>query len=86
MEVSAQADKAAMRVILLGLIRFYQAGISPYIGSHCRHIPSCSEYTFLAIRRFGSLRGFWLGLKRISQCHPWGRSGYDPVPEKSHKH
>ncbi|MDQ7074455.1 MAG: membrane protein insertion efficiency factor YidD [Gammaproteobacteria bacterium] len=75
-----------MRKILLALVRFYQYGISPYLGNRCRHIPSCSEYTFVSIQRFGSARGSWLALKRIFRCHPWGSSGYDPVPEKPHKH
>ncbi len=67
----------------LALIKIYQWGISPYLGSNCRHTPTCSEYTTEAIKLHGPLKGGWLGLKRISKCHPWGTSGYDPVPKKN---
>jgi uncharacterized protein len=67
--------------ILLGLLRFYQGAISPYLGNHCRHVPSCSQYTIEAIKEWGPLKGIWLGLKRISRCHQWGTHGYDPVPK-----
>lgn len=66
--------------ILLSLIRFYQRGISPLLGSHCRYQPTCSEYALRAIETHGTLKGTWLGLRRISRCHPFGGSGYDPVP------
>ena len=56
--------------------------ISPLLGSHCRHVPSCSQYTAQAIEEWGVLKGSWMGLKRISRCHPWGTQGYDPVPKK----
>lgn len=68
--------------VLTGLIRLYQLTISPFLGPNCRYAPSCSEYALEAIRRFGPLRGGWLALRRIGRCHPWGGSGYDPVPEK----
>lgn len=64
-------------------IRFYQGAISPYLGAHCRHTPSCSQYTIEAIQEWGVLKGIWLGSKRIGRCHPWGTSGYDPVPKKN---
>jgi len=63
-------------------IRFYQVSISPLIGAHCRHTPSCSHYAIEAINEWGVIKGTWLGLKRIGRCHPWGTSGYDPVPKK----
>ena len=62
------------------LIRFYQKCISPYFPSSCRFTPTCSQYTLEAIRKYGPLKGGWLGLKRILRCHPGGGSGYDPVP------
>jgi uncharacterized protein len=72
-----------MQWILVGLIRIYQAVLSPLLGPSCRHVPTCSNYTIEAIREWGALKGTWLGVKRISKCHPWGTSGYDPVPEKN---
>jgi putative membrane protein insertion efficiency factor len=61
------------------LIRFYQYGISPYFPGACRYSPTCSQYSVDAIRKYGPWKGSWLGLKRISRCHPWGGNGYDPV-------
>lgn len=66
--------------ILLAPIWFYQHAISPYTPSACRYTPTCSEYMRQAIIKHGPLRGLWLGIKRICRCHPWGGSGYDPVP------
>ena len=62
------------------LIRFYQICISPLKPPTCRCTPTCSQYTLEAFRKYGPIKGFWLGLKRILRCHPWGGSGYDPVP------
>jgi uncharacterized protein len=67
---------------LILLVRFYQAAISPWLGPSCRHQPTCSYYMVDAIREWGAIKGSWLGLKRLAKCHPWGTSGYDPVPEK----
>lgn len=61
-------------------IRFYQLLISPFLPPACRYQPTCSVYAAEAIMRHGLLRGSWLALKRLSRCHPWGGSGYDPVP------
>lgn len=69
-----------MRSILLYLIRFYQHHISPLTPPACRYTPTCSQYTLEAIQKYGAIKGSWLGLKRICRCHPWGGSGYDPVP------
>lgn len=66
--------------ILLALVRFYQKGISPLLGPHCRYQPTCSEYMLQAIERYGAARGLWLGVKRICRCHPFAKGGYDPVP------
>jgi putative membrane protein insertion efficiency factor len=72
-----------MASILIALVRAYQWTISPWLGPRCRFDPTCSHYMITAVERFGALRGGWLGLKRILRCHPWGGTGYDPVPEAS---
>ncbi|MGL5682117.1 MAG: membrane protein insertion efficiency factor YidD [Marinifilaceae bacterium] len=69
-----------MKRVLIALVRFYQVAISPYKPSCCRYTPTCSAYTIEAIQKHGPLKGTYLGIKRISRCHPWGGHGYDPVP------
>ncbi len=66
--------------ILLVLIRFYQLAISPLIPPRCRYVPTCSQYAVEAIRKHGACKGGCLAAKRLCRCHPWGGSGYDPVP------
>ena len=65
----------------VALVRFYQICISP-LKPHptCRFTPTCSQYAIEALRKYGPLKGGWLALRRILRCHPWGGSGYDPVP------
>jgi hypothetical protein len=70
----------ALSWILLGMIRIYQGALSPYLPNSCRYAPTCSAYAVQAIQKFGPFKGSWLALRRISRCHPWGGSGYDPVP------
>lgn len=65
---------------LVGAVWVYRRAISPWLGMHCRYQPSCSEYAAEALRAHGAARGGLLALKRIGRCHPWGGSGYDPVP------
>ena len=65
---------------LIGLVRLYRLAISPWLGSNCRFQPTCSSYAIEALQVHGALRGSWLAAKRIGRCHPWGGSGYDPVP------
>jgi putative membrane protein insertion efficiency factor len=74
-----------MRRFLIALIRGYQYLISPLLGNHCRFYPSCSQYTVQAIEIHGPIRGTWMGLRRLSRCHPWHAGGYDPVPEKANE-
>ncbi|MEE3034272.1 MAG: membrane protein insertion efficiency factor YidD [Bacteroidota bacterium] len=64
----------------LFLIKIYQNFISPLLGPSCRFTPTCSQYAKEALKRHGLIRGFSLSLKRLSNCHPWGKSGHDPVP------
>lgn len=61
-------------------IRFYRNFISPLTPPSCRFTPTCSEYALQAIMKHGPIKGLYLAIKRISKCHPWGGSGYDPVP------
>ncbi len=65
---------------LIALVCFYQRCISPLTPPSCRFTPTCSQYALEALRKYGPLKGLWLTLKRLSRCHPWGGSGYDPVP------
>ena len=70
----------AMSLALRGAVRAYQLFASPLLPPSCRYLPSCSEYAAEAIERHGALRGSVLALRRVGRCHPWGGSGYDPVP------
>jgi len=69
-----------MKKIALSLIKLYQSTISKVLPSSCRFTPTCSEYTYEAINRYGIFKGIWMGTKRISRCHPWHEGGFDPVP------
>ena len=71
-----------MKFILIGLVKIYQYAISPLFPASCRHTPTCSQYTIEAMKEWGALKGFGMGMKRLSSCHPWGKHGYDPVPKK----
>jgi putative membrane protein insertion efficiency factor len=66
--------------ILIAPIRLYQRFLSPLLPPSCRFTPSCSHYAAEALARHGPLKGGWLALRRIGRCHPWGGTGYDPVP------
>jgi putative membrane protein insertion efficiency factor len=70
-----------MRLILVGVIRFYQVALSPLFGASCRFYPTCSEYARVAIDEHGAVRGTWLAARRLLRCHPWHVGGYDPVPK-----
>ena len=69
--------------ILHWLIRFYQIALSPLLVPRCRYIPTCSQYALEAVHRYGAIKGGWLAVNRVCRCHPWGGSGYDPVPAKA---
>jgi putative membrane protein insertion efficiency factor len=72
--------KKSIAMLFLALIRVYQYTLSPVLGSNCRFYPSCSEYAYQAIRRYGPLGGLVLAVKRILRCHPFHPGGIDPVP------
>ncbi len=71
-----------MKTLLLALIRFYQASISPMLPSSCRFYPTCSAFAYEAVEKWGARRGAAMALRRVLGCHPFGAFGYDPVPEK----
>lgn len=66
--------------LLIAPVRAYQLLLSPLFPSSCRFEPSCSTYMIQSLEKHGPLRGLLLGIKRLAKCHPWGSSGYDPVP------
>lgn len=69
-----------LSLVLIAPIVFYRRFITPFTPPSCRFTPTCSQYALEAIRKHGPVRGLWLAIKRILRCHPWGGSGYDPVP------
>lgn len=71
-------NKSFLKTLALFLIGIYQK-ISRHTPATCRFYPTCSEYTRQAIVKYGFWKGSWLGLKRISKCHPWHEGGYDPL-------
>jgi len=70
-----------MRSVFLGMIRLYQVTLSRVLPPTCRFVPSCSQYSYEAIARYGVWRGGWLAIKRVSRCHPFNPGGHDPVPD-----
>tara|TARA_B100001750_G_C15464642_1_gene576289 strand:- start:1206 stop:1451 length:246 start_codon:yes stop_codon:yes gene_type:complete len=74
--------KTIATFLLILPIKCYQILLSPLFPKSCRFEPTCSNYFIQAIKKFGPIYGFWLGIIRISKCHPWGEYGYDPVPER----
>lgn len=77
-----------MKRLVLGAIRLYQRTLSPDHGwfkhrhphGYCRFHPTCSQYTYEAVDKYGSIKGVWLGMKRIVRCNPWSTGGFDPIP------
>lgn len=72
--------KAILGSPFIFLIKLYQVLISPWLPSSCRFSPTCSEYGIEAFRKHGPIKGFYLTIKRVGRCHPWGGQGHDPVP------
>ena len=80
-EATAHSAEMPARVGLMAL-RFYKAYLSVLFAGQCRFVPSCSQYSYEAVEKFGLARGSWLTLKRLLRCHPFsGKFGYDPVPD-----
>lgn len=74
--------KTPGRLLGTGIVRIYQLTLSGFIGNHCRHLPTCSEYAYEAIARHGLWAGGFMGVFRVIRCGPFGTHGFDPVPEK----
>ena len=68
-----------MRKLIVGILRLYKVTVSPLLPSTCRYYPSCSQYTSQAVEKYGVARGLWMGVKRLSRCHPFHAGGLDPV-------
>lgn len=69
-----------MKKIAILLVRFYQLGISPFVGDCCRFAPTCSDFCLEALKKYPLSKALWLSLKRIARCHPFHKGGYDPLP------
>lgn len=67
--------------ILAVPIKGYRLMFSPWVGYHCRYQPTCSQFALEALEKHGGIKGGWMAIRRIARCNPWGRCGYDPVPE-----
>jgi uncharacterized protein len=68
-----------VRGLLVALLRFYKAAVSPLLPPSCRFVPTCSEYAMEAVQKYGALRGGWMGVRRLLRCHPFHPGGFDPV-------
>lgn len=79
-----KARKILIQIVIFP-VRVYQWTISPLLPASCRHVPSCSQYTIEALKIHGIFVGTYLAVRRIIRCHPWGTSGFDPVPPKPYK-
>ena len=75
------ASRRSPRLAGRGLVKIYRLTLSPLVGFHCRHLPTCSDYADQALDRFGLWAGGWMTLARLLRCHPWGTSGLDFVPD-----
>jgi len=68
-----------MKYVMMYMIKFYRKFISPFLGNNCRFVPTCSQYSFEAIEKYGAFKGGFLSIKRILKCHPFHPGGYDPL-------
>lgn len=68
-----------MKHLMIALIKFYQKNISPLLGSNCRYLPTCSDYSVQAFEKYGFFKGFYLSVFRILRCNPLFKGGYDPL-------
>ena len=68
-----------MRKLIVAILRLYKLALSPLLPSACRYYPSCSEYMRQAVEKYGTVRGVWMGIKRVARCHPFHQGGLDPV-------
>ena len=75
----------SMKIFILTLLKIYKFLISPFLRNNCRFLPSCSDYAYEVITEKGLIIGSILAIKRLTKCHPWGRSGYDPVNKQTKK-
>jgi len=73
-------DQSVMARALIAAVLFYRNGISPMFSPKCRYIPSCSAYALEALQKYGAIKGGRMALRRVLRCHPFSKSGYDPVP------
>tara|TARA_B100001245_G_C22474360_1_gene242308 strand:- start:145 stop:402 length:258 start_codon:yes stop_codon:yes gene_type:complete len=83
--MSNKALKIIPIMPIIFIIKLYQFIISPILKSNCRYWPTCSEYSVSVLKEHGLFRGLYFALKRILSCHPWGSTGYDPIPKKLNK-
>ena len=83
MTLQCETCHASAKALIKFPIHVYRWTLKPLIGMECRHLPTCSEYALEAIDKNGAWKGFWLMISRLCRCHPWGSSGYDPVPDLS---
>ena len=72
--------RSGCTLLLLPPVYFYRYALSPMFPPTCRFTPTCSQYAVEALKKHGPVKGLWLTLRRLLRCHPWGGSGYDPVP------
>ena len=72
--------KYLLSLPFIALIKLYQLVLSPLLGPKCRFTPTCSQYGLEAFKKYGPAKGFWLTIKRVGRCHPWGGHGWDPLP------